>query len=80
MLRSVVERLRAVNTKWWWHELSLIQKIGLEGTEEKTARELLYFVIQRAKDMDTSETMGATSNFDYEEARFGSVEEFRTTQ
>ena len=44
-LKSKVKHLHNLNTKWWWHELALVNEIGLEGTETLTARELLAPVI-----------------------------------
>ena len=75
VLRSVVERLPKINTKWWCHGLFLIQEIGLEGSETKTAQELLRFVIQHAED---TESLDETSNFVFEEERFGVMETFAT--
>jgi uncharacterized membrane protein YhaH (DUF805 family) len=46
--QSAVKRLRSIDTKWWWHESALIKEIGLKGTENATARDLLKKVVSEA--------------------------------
>ena len=67
----MVKRLQSLNTKWWWHELALVGKIGLEGSETSTARELLALVVSQAE-------ATAPSSFACEKQAYGTVEQFQT--
>ena len=69
-LKSAVKWLQSLNSKWWWHELALVQEIGLEGTDEVTARDLLGFVVSDAE-------ATAPSSFACEKQRYGAKESFQ---
>ena len=60
-----------MNTKWWWHELALVQEIGLEGTQNATPRELLPSVVSDAEST-------SPSSFACEKQLYGAKETFST--
>jgi hypothetical protein len=68
----VIKKPVNINTRWWWHELPLIKKIRLEGTETTTARELLASVVAEA-------LVTAPSYFACEKQVYGATEEFEYT-
>jgi len=69
-LKSAAKRLQDLNTKWWWHELALVENIGLEGTETSTARELLASVLAHAEDT-------SPPSFACEKQLYGAAEQFQ---